>query len=131
MLRVAMAAVAIAAGCARSEGASEPFWGKQPCDHCGMVLSDRRFGAQSITTAGERLFFDDVGCMVLFAEEHGAPRRSWVHDANTGAWLDVRAARYRPALGSPMDFGFDATADEGIAWSEMRVRVLAKSRSHS
>jgi copper chaperone NosL len=95
-----------------------------------MVLSDRRFGAQLLAEAGERAYFDDVGCMVVFAEEHSfrAPR-AWVHDATTGRWLDARVARYAPVAGSPMDFGFEAHDSEGLSWDQMRERVLAKARA--
>jgi hypothetical protein len=127
VVRFATASLMLAA-CFGADRPAEPVWGKQPCDHCGMVMSDKRFGAESITEAGERLFFDDVGCMVLFAEEHGAFARAWVHDAGNGRWLDAQTARYAPAVGTPMDFGFDAREGDGITWSEMRVRVLAKAR---
>jgi copper chaperone NosL len=94
-----------------------------------MVLSDRRFGAQLLTDGGDRLFFDDVGCMVLAIDARGlGASRAWVHDAETGRWLDARAARYVSGAASPMDFGFEARATGGIAWTDLHARVTAKAR---
>ncbi len=126
-----LAAGALVAACERSDGPTEPAWGKQPCAHCAMVMSDRRFGAQLLTGSSDRFFFDDVGCMVLFLEER-KPRaaRAWVHDAQTGRWLDALAARYSPAA-SPMDFGFEGRSSEGVSYDEMRERVLAGRRGES
>jgi copper chaperone NosL len=117
--------LALLAGCEKAEGAVEPVWGKQPCAHCAMILSERRFGAQLVTAAGDRHFFDDVGCMVLFLEPRKDRARTWVHDAESGRWLDARASRFAPAK-SPMDFGFEARAEAGVSWDEMRLAVLAK-----
>jgi copper chaperone NosL len=136
MIRLALSvlalslAVSLALACSRADGAVEPVWGKQPCAHCAMVLSDRRFGAELLTVAGDRAYFDDVGCMVLYLEEHpGSLARSWVHDGQTGRWLDARAARYAPAAASPMDYGFEARAEGDVGWDAMRERVIAKQRS--
>jgi copper chaperone NosL len=123
-----MAAVLLAA-CTTTDKVVEPVWGKEPCAHCAMVLTDKHFGAELVTSDGERFFFDDVGCMVLFVEERHVPlTHAWVHDAETGTWLDARTARFRAGATSPMDFGFDAREGVGVSWDEMRDHVLAKSR---
>lgn len=116
-------------GCKGGDGPIEPVWGKEPCAHCAMILSDRRFGAQLLTANGERLFFDDVGCMVLAIDARGlGASRAWVHDAQAGAWLEARGARYVDGAPSPMDFGFEARATGGITWDELHARVTAKAR---
>ena len=83
MIRLALSllaislAVSLVSSCSRADDVVEPVWGKQPCAHCAMVLSDRRFGAQLLTVTGDRAYFDDVGCMVLYLEAHpGSPARS-------------------------------------------------------
>ena len=119
------------AACATADKAVEPVWTKEPCAHCAMVLTDQRFGAQLVTSAGERFHFDDVGCMVLFASERSVPlTHAWVRDADGGVWIDARSARYRAGAASPMDFGFEAHGSGGVAWDEMRDRVLAKQAKH-
>ncbi len=122
-------AVLTLTACAEENGPVEPVWGKQACAHCAMILSDRRFGAQLVTDSGDRLFFDDVGCMVLAIDERGlGTPRAWVHDAEAGRWLEARSTRYVAGAPSPMDFGFEARASDGVAWDEMRASVKAKSR---
>jgi hypothetical protein len=125
----AIAACIVAAACEHVDGAVEPVWGKQPCAHCSMVLSDRSFGAQLVTVGGERWFFDDAGCLVMFLEErHVEGARSWVRDAGGGGWIDVQTARFVAGAPSPMDYGFEARAGDGITWDAMRGQVLRKAR---
>ena len=128
LVLVAVAVGVAVTSCSRDDVAEEPAWGKEPCAHCAMVLSDKRFGAQLVDGSGDRRFFDDVGCMVLFEEEHATPRKAWVRDARTGAWLEAVAARYSESTGTPMDFGIAAGAVDGMPWAAMRDAVLARSR---
>lgn len=94
-----------------------------------MLLSDRRIGAQLLTSDGDRFFFDDPGCMVLFIEDRGfASARAWVYDDGAGRWLDAHAARYAGGAATPMDFGFEAKGSGGLGWNEMRAQVLAKGK---
>jgi copper chaperone NosL len=114
--------------CAES-GPTEPVWNKQSCAHCGMVLSDRRYGAQLLTAGGDRLYFDDPGCLVLYLQDHehgAAPARAWVRDALTGAWEDARSAHYAAGAHSPMDYGFEARPGGDVGWEAMRARVTAR-----
>ncbi len=117
---------AIVLACSRTDGPREPVWGKEPCAHCRMLVGDRRYAAQ-VLHEGERRFFDDVGCMVLWLEERGAPSDpAWVRDANGPGWLDARSARYVGGKATPMDFGFEARQAQGIGFEEMRGAVTAK-----
>jgi hypothetical protein len=132
VLLLSAVALGLAAACTSDEAPVEPAWGKQSCAHCAMLLGDRRFGAQIVTADGERRFFDDVGCLVVYLEERrGAPARAWVRDADGARWIDARSARYTPGAATPMDFGFEAraaSAPQGVSWEEMRARTLAKAR---
>ncbi len=128
-LLLTFAAIAALAACTTSDGPTEPVWGKQPCAHCAMVLSDHRFGAEVLTSDGDRFFFDDPGCMVLFVEERKlASARSWVRDEGAGRWVDARTARYEGGAQTPMDFGFEAKVAGKLAWTEMRAKVLEKGK---
>jgi len=92
-------------------------------------VSERRFAAQLVTEQGDRKYFDDVGCMVLWMHEHATspPRRSWAYDGAAGRWVDARTARYESGARTPMDFGFAARGGEGGAdWNEVREKVLAR-----
>ncbi len=129
LLAVEYVYAAHVAACARSDRPEEPVWGKQPCAHCAMLVSDKRYAAQA-TMDGERRFFDDIGCMVLWADERRAPPHpAWVRDAEQGTWVDARGARYAEGAKTPMDFGFEARAAGGLAWDEMRARVIQRKKA--
>ena len=125
---LALAAACVPLACSRSDQPIEPVWGKEPCAYCKMLVSDKRYAAQ-IATGGERFFFDDLGCMVLWLETHEPPVRFWVHDAAGGGWLDAREAHYVAGAHTPMDFGFEAHAADGIGFAAMRDAVIAKKRN--
>ncbi len=125
ILLAALGAALVA--CTKTDAPVEPVWGKQACAHCMMVLSDRRFGAQLVTRDGDRFYFDDVGCMVLFARERGLESaHAWVHDAESGKWVPAQEARYAPGASTPMDFGFESRAAGDVPYTAMREQVLAK-----
>jgi copper chaperone NosL len=125
---VGLSALALAA-CTKDDEPVDPVWGKEPCAHCKMLVSDKRFAAQLVTAEGDRHHFDDVGCMVLWMGEHkAAPKRFWARDAQTGQWLDARSARYASGARTPMDYGFEARAEGGVAWDEVRAAVAKKER---
>lgn len=130
--RLAFAAAALAlAACERLDTAIDPVWGKEPCGHCAMLVGDRRFAAQ-VVADGQRKWFDDVGCFVLWADEHpGKVERAWVRDAGGSGWVDAKGARYASGARTPMDFGFEGhTADTaGVSYDEMRAAVVARARS--
>lgn len=121
------------AACERLDAAADPVWGKEPCGHCAMLVGDRRHAAQ-IVADGTRRFFDDIGCFVLWAEEHpGAVQKAWVRDAEGGRWIDAKTASYRHGARTPMDFGFEAGAasapdDGAMSFEAMRAAVVSRAR---
>lgn len=118
----AMAALAL--GCENASRALEPVWGKQPCAHCAMLLSEPRFGAQLTTEAGERFYFDDPGCMAAFEHDrHPRVHAAWVHDAH--GWIDARSARFERAA-SPMDYGFAPSAGGAADWQAVERAARAR-----
>lgn len=124
----ALAVLGLAA-CSRSDGPKDPVWSKEPCAHCAMLVSERRHAAQLVAN-GDRKYFDDIGCMVLWLEQHGRKaEHTWVYEGVSGRWLDASTTRYAPGAKTPMDFGFEAKSSDGVGWEEMRDRVLAKPRS--
>lgn len=126
-LALVAAALAVVA-CKQSDAAVDPVWGKEPCAHCKMLVSDRRYAAQAVDETGEHRFFDDVGCMVLWMDARKAPERAWARAAVAGTWVDARAAKYMQGARTPMDFGFEARADGTLSFDAVRAAVVAKKR---
>jgi copper chaperone NosL len=120
---------ALAVACKQTDAPAEPVWGKEPCAHCKMLVSDKRYAAQAIDDSGEHRYIDDIGCMVLWMDARKAPERAWVHEATSNAWLDARTARYVQGARTPMDFGFEARSGGELGFEAVRLAVLEKKRS--
>jgi copper chaperone NosL len=120
--------------CERMDRPVDPVWGKEPCAHCAMLVGDRRYAAEVVAN-GERRFFDDIGCYVLWSEERpNVVERAWVRDAEGNRWIDARSATYVHGARTPMDFGFEGratgatntTSSLGVTFEEMRTKVIAR-----
>jgi hypothetical protein len=95
-----------------------------------MLIGDRRHAAQAIS-GGDRFYFDDIGCAVLWGEERTAAgvgiEGVWVRDAESSRWLAADSARYVKGATTPMDFGVEARADGTHSWSEIRTEISGKA----
>ncbi len=121
----AVAGAAILAGCTRTDEATDPVWGKQPCAHCSMLVSDRAHAGE-LSLSQERHYFDDIGCMVLWLEERGGrAEHVWVRTPDGARWTDASTSSFGSGASTPMDFGFEPRAT-GISWTELRSRIVAK-----
>lgn len=126
--RALLAGLLALAACSRADGPVDPVWGKEPCAHCRMLVGDKAHAAQA-SHDGERRYFDDLGCMVLWLEDRRfAGARAWARDAEDGRWVDARTARYSDGARTPMDFGLAAKKSGPLGWDEARARVMAKER---
>ena len=105
-------------GCENADAPQEPAWNKQRCSHCSMVVGDKRFAAQAVTAKGERLFFDDPGCLASYELSHSAPRHAWV--LSEGQWLAADTARFGAGARSPMDYGFEARHGGNLDWASVK-----------
>lgn len=121
----------VTAACAEDPVAKEPVWGKQPCANCAMLLSEKAHGAQVLTADGDRLYFDDLGCLIAWTDTHPQVAHTpWVRTHDTQAWLALTGAGFAPAEHTPMDFGFVATAKPGgTPWAQVTAAVHAKLRA--
>lgn len=122
--------MAFHAACSRRTEPVDPVWTKTPCAHCAMLVGDRRHAAQAIS-GGERFYFDDIGCAVLWAEERTSAgvgiEAVWVRDAESSMWLVADTARYAQGAKTPMDFGVEARADGARSWAEIRADISVKA----
>lgn len=121
-------------GCERgvTTGPVAPSWDRDPCEHCRMTLSDRRFATQ-IRSASDAVVhhFDDPGCAALWSGEAGSPDDEiWVRDAKGDRWLDARSARFDTGYTTPMGYGYGATGEgEGdLDWATVAQQVQERER---
>ncbi len=109
-------------GCGRDSGTGPVavHWDRATCARCRMVLSDRHHAAQVRVKPQEgrsRVYlFDDLGCAVIWLEDHPNWRDDpvteiWVNDWRTGDWIDARTAYYLKGQETPMQYGLGAQSD--------------------
>jgi len=113
---IAAAAVLVGAviGCAAGAPSPAALDTKQDtCSSCRMTVSDQRLAAQIVSPGEEPRFFDDLGCLGKFLDEHQLPDAVvFVADHRTGEWTSASSAVYaRLARAStPMASGLIAHA---------------------
>lgn len=120
----------LSVGCAHTEAprAEEPAWGKEPCGHCSMLVTEQHPAAQAVLADGTRHFYDDVGCMALeFDREKVPARAAWVNDGK-GGWTPLRSARFEGNQRTPMDFGFLASGSGSATFEQVREAARAKTK---
>ena len=111
-------------------GPVEPAWDRVACARCRMLVSDPAFAAQLHTRAGEVLFFDDPGCLLLYrAEPRAEAAAVWFHDAAGGGWLAEADVRFVPAPETPMGHGFAAVAAASATGGLDAAAALAAIRA--
>lgn len=87
-------------------------YGKEPCTHCTMIISDDRFAAAWREQGRMERHFDDIGCMIAAARKHPpAPGTAYyVRDFSGAGWLDAPSAAYIAAAGIKSPMGYDVAA---------------------
>jgi copper chaperone NosL len=118
-------------------GPGEITWDRDTCEHCAMVIGERRYAAQIRDAGNGHLhFFDDLGCALLWltAQAQGGEPAShhselWVRDAKNEHWIDGFAARYQGGHRTPMGYGFAASTEpepESFGFEAVGVRLAAQ-----
>ena len=138
LVLVALAAVVLVA-CSGGDQPRPIAYDEATCVYCHMAISDRRFGAQFVTTKGRVHSFDSIECLAAYALEHRDDMRAaWVTDfARPGTMVRADTARFvrgGPSR-SPMALGLaafgtsDAAAEavasggELMSWPEVLTLV--------
>jgi hypothetical protein len=127
MIRIALLAalwLLPSCGAEPTTGPVEPTWDRDACEHCRMVVSDRRFAAQvRSASTGKVSHFDDPGCAVLSGV--GDQDEIWVRDHEGHEWLDGREVSFSSGHTTPMGYGFGVAAEgaEGVDWAEMTKQI--------
>jgi len=89
-------------------------YGKDACDYCRMIISDKRFGGEIVLKTGKVYKFDDVGCLINFFWENNIAEKDiamfLVVDYKTGDLIDATRAFYIQSdkIHSPMAYDIAA-----------------------
>ena len=104
------------------------------CSECSMDVEDLDYAAQLISREGNTYFFDDIGCVVLWLENHSPDTHSILTQTlDTHQWIDAKKAWYSRIAPSPMGYGFAAVENkkEGlIDYEEMKLLMLQGKNLH-
>lgn len=110
------------------DGPEDPVWGKQSCSHCGMILSEKRYAAQRVISAGKRYFYDDLNCAIEHSlREDEKKSLLYVRPDNQEQWFEATKVRYKGKLMTPMNSGYGAVLDQGeYTFEEVQKNILKK-----
>ncbi|MCH8569072.1 MAG: nitrous oxide reductase accessory protein NosL [Balneolales bacterium] len=93
--------------------------GHDECAYCRMIISDKPFGSQIVSTTGKTWFFDSVECLAAYELDHRIEQERihsrWVPDfENPDNWVNAWHARflYSEELRSPMGLNLSAYQSE-------------------
>ena len=103
--------------------------GKYKDRFCNMTIEKIEYSAQAVMSDNNTLFFDDVGCMVLWLNEQRSPDDIvlWVWAKDAKKYINAREAWYSLTDSTPMNYGFGAyKTKQGnyIDFGTMRVKML-------
>lgn len=100
------------AACGTKEGVLPPEdiqAGVDRCAHCNMLVPNDFNATQLLLNDGRSLKFDDIGCMVEWANDHGMDNVNvrYVRDYLTEEWIIMEEATfvYHKEFRTPMAYG--------------------------
>lgn len=100
------------------------------CPQCHMYLVGKKHTAQVIDSKGKTLFFDDIGCVILWLRDHKIEPQEmtiWVFSLDTQRYINAFHTHYTLSEVTPMAYGFGAYehAKEGsMDFDAMRLKML-------
>lgn len=112
-----MIVIGLITGCS-SDVSMEPVdidAGTDSCDMCHMGIEDLASASQVIMEDGTPKKFDDIGCMLLYYQEHKDDVGvAYVPDWETGEWLNMEDAVFvqESSIETPMSYGIIAFSSE-------------------
>lgn len=77
---------------------------------CNMDIEDISYSAQAILINNDTIFFDDIGCLVLWREKQETKDKIilWVWARDVDSYIDATKAWYSLTEHTPMRYGFGA-----------------------
>ncbi len=129
--------VLLLTGCGEIDtGAKDIKFDREICERCKMIVSDRKYAAQTVNPdTGKRYYWDDIGCAVLWFDEQGIDWEekaiTYVTDAESGEWVNVQDAFWVRGEITPMDYGWAAYKEKqegkrNYDYDHVRNHILGK-----
>jgi len=100
------------------------------CPQCNMELPSSNLHTSSIQKDGEVYYFDDPGCMILWAKKKDINCKSVdakIFSNDTKRYIKVTEAFYTINEKTPMLYGFSAyenKREDTIDFKEVKIRML-------
>ncbi len=83
---------------------------------CNMTIEDITYSAQVVLENNDTLFFDDIGCLVLWLKDQPNKEKIvlWVWAKDKKKYINALKAWYSQTESTPMHYGFGAYQDKQI-----------------
>ena len=100
------------------------------CPECNMELPSSNIHTSTIENDSEKHYFDDVGCMVLWANKQEIDFKdvkTEIFSNDTKKYIDALTAFYSINEKTPMSYGFSAyekNIESRIGFQEIRMKML-------
>jgi len=100
---------------------------------CGMIIDDLAFASQVIAPDGKTWFFHDHGGMAAWLKTKSFRENAviWVHDLDSGDWIDARKAWYSRTDHTPMLYGFGAYSLKQNGFIDFETMQLFMARGET
>lgn len=104
------------------------------CSECNMNIEDLDYQAEIITEDGVTYFFDDIGCVVLWMQNHTLKNPTIITmTLDTHRWIDVKKVWYTRTAPSPMGYGmapYEHPKEGLISYDDMALLILQGKTLH-
>ncbi|MFA6137026.1 MAG: hypothetical protein WC667_02955 [Sulfurimonas sp.] len=122
----------IAAGCGSPENASLGNLSSdiKVCPKCHMELHKSKIFSATLNTNGTMNYFDDIGCMILWAHQNSinlAEVEVKVFTNDSKRYINALDAHYKLNEKTPMSYGFSADenrVENTIDFKEVAIKML-------
>ncbi len=97
------------------------------CPQCNMELPASNFHTSILKKESKIYYFDDIGCMLLYANDDKLPKSSKVYTNDTHKYIESLQAYYTINEKTPMSYGFSAyenKKENSIAFDEVVIKML-------
>ncbi len=100
------------------------------CPQCNMPLPDSNIHTTDLAQNGDKTYFDDVGCMILWAKDQNIDLRkvkTRIYSNDSKKYIDPFKAYFAINERTPMLYGFSAyekPCDKCVNFDEVIMKML-------